>query len=1185
MSSVEDSLKYIQKSYSDYTLGEFITDLHQLQSISKSEELDLETLDKISGGVMISKPFLFKAVATTAGILALPLFTGGQTKVHATPVVEKAASTEETTQNNIKYKLNKPLSGFNTAQVIGADTERVTIPETVIVRGVTYYVAEIDEKAFYENKKIKEVEIPRSIKIIGKKAFTNCQNLTAVTFAGNSQLTKIKFGAFTGCSNLKHIDIPRTVGSIGACAFALCSNLASVTFTEDSQLTRIERSAFKECKSLGHIDIPKTVETIGRLAFAKCENLEEILFAGDVSRITIAENAVKDSNRLLTAVPLVTDTDDEKTKKTTRARAYSSLHHKYQELLQDGKDRNEVVREIFESLKSQFPTESAEKAKAEKDLVSQLFMYCVFHDTNPVDSAVTLVELADKKESAASKITAVTYKVSGLQEIARNVRQALDDSGLLTPDKMKRRMALEDIRVKSKGNWQDTKKNGTLDVASLPAGISIVEINDKQNENVVRYEQSDPLFETAPSPKDIRQGCIGDCFLLSSISATLAQDENIIINSMRQTDDGKVIVRLWHFDKTQSQASPDYYKVEKTTFKNQDGQMVGNSKPWVNIFIKAFVAHAARYPAVVNHASQNVPIPFTEIGFDYYEYISGGISHDSMAAIIGNFKSHGRIMYTRSNLDEVISEGEALREMGSYSSEAKIFFNNIKSQLNSGNTLTAAGADVVMDSTAARETKGYMGFRHNHQYAILTTLENQTTKDGVDRKLNLIQIQNPWGEKIPHYEKGADNKWRLADADTNLGTDGICWTDLNDFLRFFESIDYCRLNNNSDDDDDAANQIFQNTIRDIKNRTLKLNSDVLQADIDWLLERGYIELASKINDEMLSLGLLDIVNDSSTTFDIYQKKLVSTELPEGKDFNYYIQLLRDRGYDNYADEVEKSIKDKTMEGLKNALLDLTYYDIDAKKLVFINAEDEAKYDNGIAELRNNGRDDLVSEVEKIIEKIKYAWVEYVSVSAYYDIDAGGLVFFNAEDEAKYNNGIAELRSNSRDDLADEIQEKVGRSLKDEKQQAVEEKAAKSLKSQHEAALRDLANATNISAKIFHAITAQIQALTALTSELTAMNLDSMVGDANTAMIIYENIKNSLTQIDQKIEEFRQASTQELKTKIENLKSSILTKIDKTANVMNEGNDMFLQQTYGYNYKIVEMNQKLKDLVNSVLPAE
>ncbi|MDR0690777.1 MAG: hypothetical protein LBF32_01810 [Streptococcaceae bacterium] len=92
----------------------------------------------------------------------------------------------------------------------------------------------------------------------------------------------------------------------------------------------------------------------------------------------------------------------------------------------------------------------------------------------------------------------------------------------------------------------------------------------------------------------------------------------------------------------------------------------------------------------------------------------------------------------------------------------------------------------------------------------------------------------------------------------------------------------------------------------------------------------------------------------------------------------------------------------------------------------------------------------------------------------------------------------------------------------------------------------------------------------LTPEEDDKELNQALKYVGTTIAIYENIKNLVQQMG-KVESG---------TEIENLKSQILTEIAKTDGVVDEDIDRFLQRTYGYNYKIVEMNSRLKDLVRS-----
>ena len=97
--------------------------------------------------------------------------------------------------------------------------EKVTIPTNVKIIG---------EKAFYDNKKIKNVIIPGNVKEIGDRAFDGCKNLESITLQDG--LEKIGEHAFS-YTNLKSIVIPKTVKTMGRLIF-LKSHIESIDFTE-----------------------------------------------------------------------------------------------------------------------------------------------------------------------------------------------------------------------------------------------------------------------------------------------------------------------------------------------------------------------------------------------------------------------------------------------------------------------------------------------------------------------------------------------------------------------------------------------------------------------------------------------------------------------------------------------------------------------------------------------------------------------------------------------------------------------------------------------------------------------------------------------------------------------------------------------------------------------------------------
>lgn len=60
-------------------------------------------------------------------------------------------------------------------------TTVIAIPSVVNIKGVKYQVTSIAPKAFMNNKKLKKVVIPATIRSIGKKAFAGCKNLKKIT--------------------------------------------------------------------------------------------------------------------------------------------------------------------------------------------------------------------------------------------------------------------------------------------------------------------------------------------------------------------------------------------------------------------------------------------------------------------------------------------------------------------------------------------------------------------------------------------------------------------------------------------------------------------------------------------------------------------------------------------------------------------------------------------------------------------------------------------------------------------------------------------------------------------------------------------------------------------------------------------------------------------------------------------
>ena len=102
-------------------------------------------------------------------------------------------------------------------------------------------VVQIKAWAFAFNSKIKSVEIPETVTVIGEGAFQDCINLESANLP--SGITRIYSYTFDGCKNLKEITIPAGVYYIGEEAFADCVACESIVIP--ASVTKIGKFAFR----------------------------------------------------------------------------------------------------------------------------------------------------------------------------------------------------------------------------------------------------------------------------------------------------------------------------------------------------------------------------------------------------------------------------------------------------------------------------------------------------------------------------------------------------------------------------------------------------------------------------------------------------------------------------------------------------------------------------------------------------------------------------------------------------------------------------------------------------------------------------------------------------------------------------------------------------------------------------
>lgn len=121
--------------------------------------------------------------------------------------------------------------------------------------------------------KVSSIDIPSSVRTIGRGSFYGNSNLTNVKIARGG-LTEILSEAFRGCVALKNIELPGTLKSIGSSAFESCEGLESIVFPES--VTDLQ-GCLSNCTSLTEVALPKSLTTLGAGMFIGCTSLRRVV--------------------------------------------------------------------------------------------------------------------------------------------------------------------------------------------------------------------------------------------------------------------------------------------------------------------------------------------------------------------------------------------------------------------------------------------------------------------------------------------------------------------------------------------------------------------------------------------------------------------------------------------------------------------------------------------------------------------------------------------------------------------------------------------------------------------------------------------------------------------------------------------------------------------------------------------
>lgn len=191
----------------------------------------------------------------------------------------------------------------------------------------------LGQGAFYGCTKLETVSFGNNSALskIYSNSFCECSSLSSVLFGENSQLTEIQDTAFLNCSNLTSFEIPQSVTIIGKNAF---SNVSVLNFEIPASVVSIADYAFNSStlqsiivdenntnyasyngvlynkdqsvlirypagKSELSFTIPSSVNNISNGAFFRCSNLRNVYFDEGIKLVSVGYNAFNNCTNLM----------------------------------------------------------------------------------------------------------------------------------------------------------------------------------------------------------------------------------------------------------------------------------------------------------------------------------------------------------------------------------------------------------------------------------------------------------------------------------------------------------------------------------------------------------------------------------------------------------------------------------------------------------------------------------------------------------------------------------------------------------------------------------------------------------------------------------------------------------------------------------------------------------------------